>query len=115
MGATRILQVGIDSEPDVVMVRQRARQISVLLGFGLQDQVRVATAVSEVARCAYGRLSGGRALFALDFDGQTYRLSVNIRADGVALRALPMPPGVEKAVVAAGSQAGVGRAVRLRH
>ena len=93
--APRILQVGIDSEPDVVMVRQRARQISALLGFGVQDQVRVATAVSEVARCAYGRLSGGRAQFALDLQAQPQRLSVTIRADGGALRPGALPPGAE--------------------
>ncbi|GJJ01484.1 sensor histidine kinase [Duganella rhizosphaerae] len=92
---TRILQVGIDSEPDVVMVRQRARQISALLGFGVQDQVRVATAVSEVARCAYARLAGGRAQFALDLQAQPQRLSVTIRADGGALRAVALPSGVE--------------------
>jgi signal transduction histidine kinase len=86
MEAVRILQVGIDSEPDVVAVRQRARQIAALLGFGVQDQVRVATAVSEVARCAYGRVSGGRALFALDLHGPVQQLSVTIRADGAAQR-----------------------------
>ncbi|OEZ98487.1 ATP-binding protein [Duganella sp. HH101] len=91
----RILQVGIDSEPDVVMVRQRARQILALLGFGVQDQVRVATAVSEVARCAYGRLAGGRAQFALDLQAQPQRLSVTIRADGGALRPVALPPGAE--------------------
>ncbi len=66
MNELRIMQVGIASEPDVVTVRQRARQITGMLGFSLQDQVRVATAVSEVARCACGRSSGGRALFALE-------------------------------------------------
>lgn len=81
MSLTRILQVGIDSEPDVVLVRQRARQISGLLGFGVQDQVRVATAVSEVARCAYGRLSGGRGQFALDQRGPVAQLTVSIRAE----------------------------------
>jgi len=94
-GATRILQVGIDSDPDVVMVRQRARQISALLGFGVQDQVRVATAVSEVARCAYGRLSGGRAHFALELQGAMQVLVVTIRADGAAARATPLAAGVE--------------------
>jgi signal transduction histidine kinase len=97
MAPTRILQVGIDSEPDVVMVRQRARQISALLGFSVQDQVRVATAVSEVARCAYGRLAGGRAQFALDQDGRQQTLSVTIRAEGAAQRppATPAVMGVE--------------------
>jgi signal transduction histidine kinase len=82
MAPTRILHVGIDSEPDVVLVRQRARQICGLLGFGVQDQVRVATAVSEVARCAYGRLSGGRGQFALDQSGPVAQLTVSIRAEG---------------------------------
>jgi len=91
----RILQVGIDSEPDVVMVRQRARQISGLLGFSVQDQVRVATAVSEAARCAYGRLSGGRAQFALELQGRIQMLVVTIRADGAALRPAPLAAGGE--------------------
>ena len=42
--------MALDRQQDVVLVRQRARQISGALGFGLQDQVRIATAVSEVAR-----------------------------------------------------------------
>lgn len=37
---------------DVVIARQRAREISRNLGFGLTDQTRIATAVSEVARRA---------------------------------------------------------------
>jgi signal transduction histidine kinase len=103
MSLTRILQVGIDSEPDVVLVRQRARQISGLLGFGLQDQVRVATAVSEVARCAYGRLSGGRGQFALDQRGPVPQLTVSIRADArsASSAALLQAPGMESESAAA--------------
>jgi signal transduction histidine kinase len=61
----RILTVALDSEQDVVLVRQRARQVSALLGFSQQDQVRIATAVSEVARGACQHRSGSRALFTL--------------------------------------------------
>jgi signal transduction histidine kinase len=61
----RILTVGLDSEQDVVLVRQRARQVSALLGFSQQDQVRIATAVSEVARGACQHRSGARAIFTL--------------------------------------------------
>ncbi|MET0323296.1 MAG: sensor histidine kinase [Duganella sp.] len=88
---TRILQVGIDSEPDVVAVRQRARQISALLGFSAQDQVRIATAVSEVARCALTRQSRGRAVFALESDGALQQLVVTIRADGEPVRGAETP------------------------
>jgi signal transduction histidine kinase len=95
MTLTRIMQVGIDSEPDVVVVRQRARHISALLGFGVQDQVRLATAVSEVARCAYGRAAGGRALFALEVLPLSTQLVVTIRAEGEIQRFSPAPPGAE--------------------
>src|SRR6185295_17458825 len=40
----------VRTEQDVVWARQRARQICALLGFELQDQARIATAVSEIAR-----------------------------------------------------------------
>ncbi|MET0266998.1 MAG: sensor histidine kinase [Duganella sp.] len=83
----RILQVGISSEPDVVAVRQRARQISALLGFGSKDQVHIATAVSEVARCAGARQGGGRAVFALEMgSNDAQQLVVTLRADGEAGR-----------------------------
>src|SRR5262245_63516479 len=47
-----IITLPIDSEGDVVTVRQRARRIAELLGFERQDQTRIATAVSEIARNA---------------------------------------------------------------
>ena len=65
MTVQRILSVGLDSDQDVVLVRQRARQISALLGFSQQDQVRIGTAVSEVARGVSHQGPGGRAAFQL--------------------------------------------------
>ncbi|MGZ5200057.1 MAG: ATP-binding protein [Telluria sp.] len=64
MSGQRILSVGLENEQDVVLLRQRARQVSGLLGFSQQDQVRIATAVSEVARTCQQR-SRGRATFGL--------------------------------------------------
>lgn len=52
-------------EQDLVQVRQRARQIAALLGFETQDQTRIATAVSEVARNAFEYGGGGRVEFAV--------------------------------------------------
>ena len=53
----RIMKVGLFAEQDVVAARQRARQIAQQLGFDAQDQARIATSVSEIARNAlrYGR------------------------------------------------------------
>lgn len=98
MSGTRILQMGLDSEPDVVTVRQRARQIAGLLKLGVQDQVRVATAVSEVARCAYGRLSGGRAVFAVN--GQPAQLEVTITAESAVRHGMP-PEQLGEAILTA--------------
>ena len=41
-----LLTLEIRYEHDVVLARQRARQIAALLGFDGQDQTRIATAVS---------------------------------------------------------------------
>lgn len=42
----------LSSNFDVVMARQHARELARTMGFGLTDQTRIATAVSEVARRA---------------------------------------------------------------
>jgi signal transduction histidine kinase len=89
----RILNVSLDCEQDVVQVRQRARQVSQLLGFSQQDQVRIATAVSEVARGACCRRLGARALFALrEVDGRA-NLEVAISCGAGPLRDAAGPAG----------------------
>jgi signal transduction histidine kinase len=94
MTTTRILNLAIESPQDVVMVRQRARQLSGLLGFGQQEQVRIATAVSEVARCACRHVYGGRAVFELEQVGARRNLAVTIRDNGGAVKVAP-PSGAE--------------------
>ena len=56
----------IGSEADVVAARQRARLLAELFGFERQDQTRIATAVSEIARNAYAYGHGGRIEFAAE-------------------------------------------------
>jgi signal transduction histidine kinase len=91
MSTQRILNVSLSGEQDVVLVRQRARQVSALLGFSQQDQVRIATAVSEVARGACQLGFGGRALFQLrEHDGKRQGLEMSITAGSeTAGKALP--------------------------
>ena len=60
-----ILTTEIRSEQDVVGARQRAKQVAAALGFELQDQTRIATAVSEIARNAYRYARGGRVEFTV--------------------------------------------------
>ena len=63
---TRTARARARHDRDIVAARQRARQVSALLGFDAQDQVRIATAVSELARNAVRHGGGGRIEFALD-------------------------------------------------
>ena len=53
-------------DADVVGARQRARQLAELLGFDAQDQTRIATAVSEIARNAFHYAGGGKVEFVLE-------------------------------------------------
>lgn len=95
MNVQRILSVALDSDQDVVLVRQRARQLSELLGFSQQDQVRIATAVSEVARVACHRGSGGRAAFSLARLGPHQHLEVTINP-GTGPRKASSPAGLQE-------------------
>lgn len=58
-----LLTLDVRLEPDVVLARQRARQIAGLLGFPPLDQTRIATAVSEIARNAFQYAAGGKVEF----------------------------------------------------
>jgi len=48
---------------DWIGARQRAHVISEALGFGAQDQTRITTAVSEIARNAFEYAGGGKVEF----------------------------------------------------
>ncbi len=61
----RLLLVALDREPDIVLVRKRTRLLAELLGFDRQDQTRITTAVSELARNAFEYAGGGRAEFRI--------------------------------------------------
>jgi len=52
---------------DVVIARQHARELARIIGFGLTDQTRIATAVSEVARRALE--NRGQIRFSVVSDG----------------------------------------------
>ncbi|MBW4443017.1 MAG: response regulator [Plectolyngbya sp. WJT66-NPBG17] len=60
-----ILTVEIRYEQDVVLARQRARQIADQLGFDTQEQTRISTAISEIVRNAFLYAGGGKAEFSI--------------------------------------------------
>jgi signal transduction histidine kinase/CheY-like chemotaxis protein len=81
-----LLRVAIRYERDVVLARQRARQIAALVGFDIQDQTRIATAVSEIARNAFEYARGGHVEFRLEGITPPQVLAVEItdRGPGIA-------------------------------
>jgi signal transduction histidine kinase/CheY-like chemotaxis protein len=62
----RLMTVALRSEQDVVTARQRARQIAEQLGFETQDQARIATSVSEIARNALRYAGKGQIDFEME-------------------------------------------------
>ena len=58
--------VELNYEDDVVTARQRARQVARLLSFEEQDQTRISTALSEIARLFVSSHQGGRIEFQIE-------------------------------------------------
>jgi signal transduction histidine kinase/CheY-like chemotaxis protein len=82
-----LLTMEIYLEGDVVLARQRARQIAALLGFAQLDQTRIATATSEVARNTLQNGGGGRLEFLVE-SGTSQSLMIVIRERGTGLKNL---------------------------
>jgi signal transduction histidine kinase/CheY-like chemotaxis protein len=78
----RILSITIQHEADVVLARQRARQVAGLLGFDAQDQTRIATAVSEIGRNAYAYAGGGEIEFVIEGTTPPQVLLIHISDSG---------------------------------
>jgi signal transduction histidine kinase len=68
---TPLLRIQLRRGEDVVLARRRTRQMAEHLGLDPQEQVRLATAVSEVARNAVQYGGGGWAEFELATGGET--------------------------------------------
>ena len=78
-----LMTVALRRENDLLLARQRARQIAQLLGFSIGDSTRITTALAEIARNAltYGR--GGIATFFVEGDVHgSQSLVVNIADEG---------------------------------
>lgn len=83
-----ILTLAIACERDTVAARQRARQIARLLGFEAQDQTRISTAVSEIARNAFNYAGGGRVEYSIEGRTSPQLFIVQIRDSGPGVRDL---------------------------
>ncbi len=79
-----LLTVEIRFELDVVLARRRALQIARLLQFDTQDQIRIATAISELARNVFQYAGTGRIVFAVAAGApDTFVMTVSDRGPGI--------------------------------
>ncbi|ACK84175.1 ATP-binding protein [Methylorubrum extorquens] len=83
-----LLTSPVEHEDDIVTVRQRVRSLAERLGFEVQDQTRIATAVSEIARNAYGYAGGGRVEYGLEQEGGGQSLVIRISDKGPGIAEL---------------------------
>ncbi|MCU1329462.1 MAG: histidine kinase [Bryobacterales bacterium] len=83
-----ILSVIIGIEHDTVNARQRARQIARLVGFDQQDQTRISTAVSEIARNAFNYAGGGKVEFMIEGRTAPQLFIIQVTDNGPGIRHL---------------------------
>jgi len=68
----------IVAEDDIVVSRQRAREVARQLGFGAVDQSRIATAVSELARNVVRYATDGKGEIAIREVAASGRVGIEI-------------------------------------
>ena len=80
-----VFTVRLRHERHVVHARQRAREVAALLGFEHQEQIRLATAASELARNAFRYASSGAVEFLIrNTSPQLFVISVTDAGPGIA-------------------------------
>ena len=86
MTAHPISSISLHYDYDLVAARRRARQVSALLGFDDQEQTRIATVVSEIARNALRYGGGGRTEFGVVTGDAKGMLTIQVsdRGPGIA-------------------------------
>src|SRR5665647_3947948 len=86
------LYLSLRSSPGIPAARQRTRRVAEAIGLPLTDQVRLAIAVSELARCALLEHGGGAIDFALEPERCPAALVVTVTAGVVTGTAGANPP-----------------------
>ena len=82
-----LVTIEIRLENDVVLARQKARSIAAALKFDAQDQTRIATAVSEIARNTFQYGGGGQVEFQISGDPESL-LMITLRDKGRGIQNL---------------------------
>ena len=85
-----IMTVSLRRENDLLLARQRSRQITQLLGFSTGDSTRVTTAIAEIARNALTYGKGGTITFMIEDEQHgSQSLAIQIADKGPGISNLP--------------------------
>src|SRR4051812_6708339 len=80
-----LLTLPLRNEHDVVAARRRARDMAAQFGFDPQDQSRIATAVSEIARNAVSYGGGGQVDFSIKiYEPRGFWIRITDQGPGIA-------------------------------
>lgn len=92
MTGPETVRVALLRPEDIVRARQAGRDVASRLGFGMADQTRLATAISEIARNALHYGGGGSCEIAGTMEGARREIRVSIVDHG------PGIPNLEQAM-----------------
>ena len=92
MPATASESLPISGPDDVVVVRQRVRELAIMLGFRLVDQTKLVTAASELARNTLQHGRGGQVEIVTLHNGSKKGLRLVFQDQG------PGIPDIERAL-----------------
>ncbi len=84
LDSVRLLRMPLLRQEEVVLCRQRARAIADALGIESSEQVRIATAVSEIARNAVEYAREGTAEFTVEFEPPKFVITIADLGSGIA-------------------------------
>src|ERR1043165_8973401 len=88
--STRLGDIYVRREGDIVNVRDRVRRLAREMGFDSTTQIKITTAVSEVTRNIYEYAKSGAISLSLAERGPDFGLQVTARDDG---------PGIDEATL----------------
>ncbi|UWZ86792.1 ATP-binding protein [Occallatibacter riparius] len=84
---TQLFQIALRNDRDVVQARQKAREIAASLGLDNQDQIRLATATSEMARNGFRYAHNAKVNFLVSLEPPK-RIEVVVSDSGPGIRNL---------------------------
>lgn len=77
----------IHNEWDIIIARQKGRRLAYKIGFGIVDQARITTVISELARNIYFFTDGGKIILKKVIRGKAQK--------GLQIEAIDQGPGID--------------------